>query len=431
MSQNRPVLLAVLALLVAAPATQAVAAGSLGADSAPLPERALGTDAEPASDAAIAARQSASIDAAAQQNTSNYLGINDEAVETTGYQRAGLNVGGAVQRDVAALRGEYASFTFEQRYENTTGTSARTALLREEAGRLDERVQQLELRRNRLLDDYNAGEIDAEEFLRELAAIDTTARAVDDQFTRIRGAAGLELPSDLDTKMDNLDGDLLSLRGPVRGQVGAAMAGERPPVPVYAVTSQTGIVLSSIERSQYHREAYLGQNREQVGPDRFVTDDSPNGVVTAVSRTTELYPWVSSNSRSGPPVEGIGNTSIYFVELRHPHGSLNTYLDGRTESPFREVQTKSLEDVPLTATTNASQGVELTVNRTHATGPMQISVRDNVTGDALEANVIVNGDDLGSTGDDGDLWALTPKQAVRLEVTTSDGRTVRERFFAN
>ncbi|QPV61204.1 hypothetical protein I7X12_10505 [Halosimplex litoreum] len=431
MSQNRPVLLAVLALLVAAPATQAVAAGSLGTDSAPHPERALGVDAGPATSDSVAARQSASIDAAAQQNTSNYLGINDDAVETAGYQEAGLNVGGAVQRDVAALRGEYASLTFEQRYGNTTGTSARTALLREEVGRLGERVQQLELRRNRLLDDYNAGEIDAEEFLRELAAIDTTARAVDDQFTRIRGAAGLELSSDLDTKMDNLDGDLLSLRGPVRGQVGAAMAGERPSVPVYAVTSQTGIVLSSAERSQYHREAYLGQNREQVGPDRFVTDDSPNGVVTAVSRTTELYPWVSSNSRSGPSVEGIGNTSIYFVELRHPHGSLNTYLDGRTESPFREVQTKSLEDVPLTATTNSSQGVDLTVNRTHATGPMQISVRDNLTGDALEANVTVNGADVGSTGDDGDLWTLTPKQAARIEVTTSDDRTVRERFFAN
>ncbi|ELZ28891.1 hypothetical protein C475_04616 [Halosimplex carlsbadense 2-9-1] len=431
MSQNRPVLLAVLALLVAAPATQVVAAGSLGTGSASLPERALEPDGGPTPGASVAAQQSAPTDAAAQQNRSNYLGINDEAVETADYQRAGLNVGGALQRDVAALQGEYASLTFERRYENTTKERPRTALLREEVSRLGERVQRLELRRNRLLDDYNAGEVSEGEFLREVAAIDRAARVVGDRFTRIRGATGLELPSGLDTKMNNLEGDLLSLRGPVRAQVGAAMAGERPPVPVYAVTSQTGIVLSSVDRSQYYREAYLGQNREEVGPDLFVTEGSPNGVVAAVSRMTELYPWASSNSRSGPNVEGIGNTSIYYVSLRHSHGSLGTYLDGRTESPFREIQTKSLEATPRTATTNASQGVELTVNRTHATGPMQISVRDNLTGDALEANVTINGDDVGSTGADGELWTLTPKQAVRLEVTTSDGRTVRDRFFAS
>ena len=277
----------------------------------------------------------------------------------------------------------------------------------------------------------NADDIDTREFLRELAALDATARAVADQFGRIRGAAGLELPSDLDTRMDNLEGDLLTLYGPVRGRIGGAMAGQRDPVPVYAVTSQTGIVLSSVEGSQYHREAYLGQNREQVGRNRFITDDAPNGVGTAVRRMTQLYPWASANALAGPNVEVVGNTSIYYVELRHPHGSLDTYLDGRSESPFREFQTKSLEDVPLTATTNTSEGVELTVNRTHATGPMEVVVRDDLTGDPLAANVTINGNDVGSTGTDGRLWTLTPKQAVRIEVTTAGGRTVRDRFFAN
>ncbi|QLH76105.1 hypothetical protein HZS55_01750 [Halosimplex rubrum] len=429
MSPNRPVLLAVLALLVAAPATQAVAAGSLGTDSGAVPDRALESGAGPP--------LGASADAAglstdtAEQNTSNYLGISDGSVEAADHQRVGLNIGGALQRDVAGLRGRYASLTFEERYENTTGERARSRLLHEEVERLGERVQRLELRRNRLIDDYNAGEIDTREFLRELAALDATARATGDQFARIRSATGLELPSDLDTKMNNLEGDLLSLHGPVRAQLGSAMAGERTSVPAYTVTSQTGTVLSSIERSQYYREAYLGQNREQVGRDRFVTDADPNGVGNAIGRMTQLYPWASLNARSGPTVEPIGNTSIYYVSLRHSHGTLDTYLDGRTESPFRELQTKPLENTPLTATTNTSQGVELTVNRTHATGPMQIVVRDNLTGDALAANVTINGDDVGSTGDDGRLWTLTPKQAVRIEVTTAGGRTVRERFFAN
>jgi hypothetical protein len=432
MASNRPVLLALIALaLVVVPATQAVAAGPLGAGSA-----TLAGDATPLADdrslsgASIAGDDTAARVVVAGENTSSYLGINDEAVAATGYDRAGLNLGGALQRDVAALRNEYASLTFVQRYENTTGDRARGALLREEVARLEDRVQALEIRRNRLVDEYNAGDIDTRAFLRELAALDASARAVRDRFDRIRSVTGLELPSDLDTKMTNLEGDLLTLSGPVRDKVGGAMAGERPPVPVYAVTSQTGIVLSSIDGSQFHREAYLGQNREQVGRNRFVTDESPNGAISAVQRMTELYPWASANARTGPNVQGIGNTTIYFVELRHPHGTLGTYLDGRSESPFREYQVKSLGDVPRTATTNASEGINLTVNRTHATGPMQIAVTDNLTGEPLAADVTINGADVGSTGADGKLWTLTPKQAVRIEVTTSGGRTVRERFFA-
>ncbi|WP_436908530.1 DUF7096 domain-containing protein [Halosimplex marinum] len=432
MASNRPVLLAVIALaLVVAPATQAVAAGPLGAGSA-----ALAGDATPFADdrspsgSSVTGDDTAARAVVAGENTSSYLGINDESVAATGYDRAGLNLGGALQRDVADLRNEYASLTFVQRYENTTGDRARAALLREEVAGLEDRVQDLEIRRNRLVDEYNAGDVGTREYFRELAAIDATARAVGDRLARIRSAAGLELPSDLDTKMTNLEGDLLTLRGPVRGQIGAAMAGERAPVPVYAVTSQTGIVLSSIDGSQFHREAYLGQNREQVGRDRFITDESPNGVRAAVQRTTQLYPWASANTRTGPNVQGIGNTTIYFVQIRHPHGTLGTYLDGRTESPFREYQVQSLEDAPRTATTNASGGVALTVNRTHATGPMQITVTDNLTAEPLAADVTINGADVGSTGADGELWTLTPKQAVRIEVTTSDGRTVRERFFA-
>ncbi|MFC7196787.1 hypothetical protein ACFQL4_22620 [Halosimplex aquaticum] len=231
--------------------------------------------------------------------------------------------------------------------------------------------------------------------------------------------------------MYNLEGDLLTLHGPVRQQMAQAMTGDRGPVPVYAVTSQTGIVLASTQGSQYYREAYIGDNRDKIGPDRFVTESTPNGVRAAVSRMTELYPWVSNNAREGPDVETIGNTSIYYVKVGHPHGSLDTYLDGRTESVFREFQTKRLSALPTRTTTNASDGVALRVNRTHATGPMHLTVTDNETGEPLDATVTINGNEVGSTGDDGRLWTLTPHQAVRIKITTPDGRTVAERFFAD
>ncbi|WP_415379279.1 hypothetical protein [Halosimplex sp. TS25] len=442
MSRNRPVLLALLAAaLVLAPVTHVAAVSTTPAPAASPAAPSAGSAAGPTADGMTALVSpvegpSATTDgvlasARLQANTSNYLGIREEAVERSDHERASLNIGGAVQQDVTELRGEYASLTFEQRLGNTTGRDARMDVLRSEVDRLERRVQQLELRRNRVIDDYNSGDLDTEAFYRELAEIDASARAIESQFNRINQATGLALPSDLKTKMNNLEGDLLSLHGPIRQQIAQAMTGESDAVSVYSVTSPTGIVLSSIEDSLYHREAYIGDNRDKVGPDRFVTDSTPLGVRAAVSRMAELYPWASSNARQGPNVETIGNTSIYYVRTSHPHGSLDTYLDGRTESVFREFQTKPLAMLPVQTTTNSSDGLDLRVNRTHATGPMHLTVTDNETDEPIDATVTVNGDDVGSTGDDGRLWTLTPHQAVRITVTTDDGRTVTERFFAN
>ncbi|WP_436925577.1 DUF7096 domain-containing protein [Halosimplex amylolyticum] len=446
MPRNRPVLLALLvAALVLAPVTHvagAAVAPAPAASTAVSGPSATGLIAHPASGSAepaslpapdepLAATDGTFATDRLQPNTSNYLGIREEAVERTGHDRASLNIAGAIQQDVTELRSEYASLSFERRYENTTGYDARLDVLRSEVDRLDRRVQQLELRRNRVIDDYNDGDLNTEAFYRELAAIDASARDVESQFDRIRRAAGLSLPSDLNTKMKNLEGDLLTLRGPVREQISQAMTGARGPIPVYSVTSQTGLVLASTQGSLYYREAYLGQNREQIGSNQFVTDGDPSGVSTANNRAAQLYPWAYDNIRSGPNVEPIGNTSVYYVQLGHPHGSLETYLDGRSESAFREFQTKPLAALPTRSTTNASDGLLLRINRSHATGPMHLTVTDNETGEPLDATVTINGDDVGSTGDDGRLWTLTPHQAVRISVTTDDGRTVTERFFAN
>ncbi|WP_459193698.1 DUF7096 domain-containing protein [Halosimplex sp. J119] len=431
MPRNRPVLLAlVVAVLVLAPVTHSVAATTAPPTSVASPTGSSPETAAPLSPATADAF-AASATASVGQNTSNYLEIREEAVEQTGRERTSLNVAGAVQQDVASLRSEYASLTFEQRYENTTGQTARLDVIRSEISQIERDVQQLELRRNSLLDDYNAGEMSTETFLRELAALDAAARDIESRIERVRQAAGLELPSDLDTKMDNVEGDLLTLRGPVRQRMSQAMTGDRGPVPVYTVTSPTGIVLASNQGSRYYREAYLGQNREKVGTDYFVNSDDSTGLSAANNRATELYPWVYQNNRGTMSVDVIGTTSIYYIRTGHPHGSLDTYLDGRTESAFREFQTKRIDALPTRSTTNATDDVVLQVNRTHATGPMELLVTDNETGQPLDASVTINGAEVGSTGSDGRLLTLAPHQAVRISVTTEDGRTVTERFFAN
>ncbi|WP_123535530.1 PspA/IM30 family protein [Halosimplex salinum] len=444
MPRDRPVLLAVLVAAVAlAPVVGAAAAAPAvgGADATDVHSDAA-SQAQPAGAQSVSGTEQTafsltprSADVArtvvvSQPNTSSYLGIRDEAVQQSGQDSVSLNVGSAIQQDVTELESEYTSLTFEQRYENTTGRQARLDVIRSEVDRLERRVQELELRRNRVINSYNDGDYDTEAFLQELASLDVAARGMESEFDRVRGAAGLGLPSDIDTKLDNLEGDLLTLHGPVRQQIGGAMSGARDPLSVYTVTSQTGVVLAAKEGSLYYREAYLGQNRNQVGTNEFVTEDDPSGISNANTRATQLYPWVYDNYRSGPNVEPIGNTSIYYVQLGHPHGSLDTYLDGRSGDAFREYQTKPLDALPTRQTTNVSSNVRLTINRTHATGPMEIVVTDNLTGESLDATVTVNGHDVGSTGDDGRLWTLTPQRSVRITVTTESGRTVHERFFS-
>lgn len=446
MPRNRPVLLAALvAVVVLAPVTHVAAVqtttttgGSVGPPVTTGSPPALAT-ATPPSDGPPPNLTAPAVDGDAEplvasqpeDNTSNFLSLRPGAVEQRDMDRASLNVAGAIQRDVTELESEYSALTFAERYENTSSRQERLDVVSLEVERLTQRVQRLEIRRNRVLAAYNDGETGVEMFHRELVALDAAARGTETRLEGIRDTTGPALSSELKAEMRNLESGLLTLRGPVRQQIAAAMTGARAPIQVYTVTSETGIVLASNPGSQYYREAYLGQNRKETGENTFISDGDPSGISTANTRATELYPWVYDNIRSGPNVEIVGNTSIYYVQLGHPHGSLDAYLDGRTDSTFREIQVKNQQSLPTRTTRNVSNGLELIVNSTHSTGPMSVSVGDSVTGGSLDATVTVNGNEVGNTGSDGKLWTITPQQSVRISVTTDDGRTVSERFFAD
>ncbi|MFC7196788.1 hypothetical protein ACFQL4_22625 [Halosimplex aquaticum] len=172
------------------PPSTGSAAPSVGTTAYPSPDLATALSSTVDNESPPATTESAIVGASLRGNTSNYLEIREEAAERTAQDRASLNIAGAVQQDVTALRSEYASLTFEQRYENTTGREARMNVLRSEVDRLERRVQQLELRRNQAIDEYNSGEMETAAFYRELVAIDTAARAIESQFARVRKAAG-------------------------------------------------------------------------------------------------------------------------------------------------------------------------------------------------------------------------------------------------
>lgn len=415
MRQTRPALLALVVLLLAASATVAVAA-------------ALPADRDAPADATPVVRD--------QVNATNYLDIERGEVERAGYGDSSLDVGAAVQMDVERLRGDYERRAFDAAYADST---QRTDRLRAEVDRLDARADALAARQDRVVEAYNAGELTTAQFLRELAVVDVTAREVDAQLQRLEDRPDVLLPSALENRVFAIQTDLIPLTGEARALAAAALRGERPGGGTYVVTAERGFVVASMDGDRFVREATLPENHGPAGQDNFVTDEDPTGVNNANDRARELYPWTYANSLPGLQRKA----TVYTVSLDHPHGSLVTYLDGASTDVFSERQTLRVDRLPTESTANLTGSVALRVNRTYGTGPMRVAAADPVTGESLDAVVVVNGDAVGRTGADGAVWTVTPQESVRIRVYTGvavgpDGSvdaanatgTARVNFFA-
>jgi len=361
-----------------------------------------------------------------EENTTNYLEIPNREVERDGHANASPSVVGAIERDLAAIRSNYSTRSFYHTYENAT-ESETVAGIRTEVERLESRIASLRERQRDAIEQYNEQSWSSERFLRELSTIDARARGIDERFTQLENAVILPLPTNLRTRMQALQMELVSLRGPVRASIGEAVSGERAPFTVYTVTSADGVVTAHTDGRLFHREAYLGANRAYSGANLFVSEDDPRGFSAADQRAKELYPWAYAYGGGG--VDTFVNTTIYEVTLDNPHGTLDVYLDGRTTDAYREIQRKGVALLPTVPRGNVSSGIRLQVNRTHGTGPLEVHVTED-TGEPLNATVTVNGYEVGATGADGRLWTVTPYQQVRIAVETADGRTVTLGFYA-
>jgi hypothetical protein len=468
MPANRPLaLVAVLALVVVAPASSLAAPSTTGstATSTSAPVASAGSvgvsaaDAVAAADAGTAAASNGSGTSASaasngsglpaasnaltalrfetagyavqtvvetEANTTNYLEIPNRDVERDGYANASADVVGAIERDLAAIRSNYTTRSFAHAYDGAT-ESETVGGIRTEVERLETRIETLRERQERAIKRYNDQAWTTERFLRELSTVDAVARGIDDRFDHLENAVILPLPSNLKTRMQALQMELVSLRGPVRSSVGEAISGERAPFGVYTATTDNGVVTAYTDGQLFYREAFLGSNRARSGANLFVSDDDPRGFSAADQRAKELYPWAYAYGGGG--VDTFVNTTIYEVTLDNPHGTLDVYLDGRTTDAFREIQRKGLSLLPTDPRGNISNGVSLQINRTHGTGPLEVVVTED-TGEPLNATVTVNGYDVGRTGADGRLWTVTPYQQVRIVAETADGRTVTLEFYA-
>jgi hypothetical protein len=413
-----------------------VAALPLGASPATGPPRDAGSWSS--TDALPPAADTVPPPVTGARNTTSYLAIEAGDVARARFGTATIDVGGAAALDAAALEGRHSYLSLVESFTGAGTAAEREVAVELAVARLDRRVAALERRERTALAEFNAGDVTPRTYLRELAVIDTRADELSRSLTQLyEFVDSMRDPPVTPTRIAELKARLVGFRGPVRERVTGAMRGETGPVRVFVETSETAVVLATVTGSefnrQYVREAYLPSARDPDGTDGFRTDRGYD-LEGARQRASELYPWTFENAgptstglRTGEPY--LYRAGVYSVTVDHPHGTatqgdLVTYVDGATGEVFREVQFKDLSEIPTREPrVNRSGGLYLGVNRTHAGGPVSVRVLSNDTGEPVDATVSIDGEPVGTTGSDGRLWTVAPREAFTVTVRTG-GRNV-------
>ncbi|WP_332897305.1 DUF7094 domain-containing protein [Haladaptatus sp. CMSO5] len=354
-------------------------------------------------------------------NTTAYLTIATEDLERTGYGTASLDVGAALDAQNEGLHARWGALSLEERLAVASGAAEQRSILQSELDQLAAAVSALEQRKRDALAAYNSDALTTDELVRELAAIALVADSLEDRLDSLEAAANDIQDTRIEKGLRGLQVSLLELRGPVREHSSLVVEGRATPRTVYVETSDRGVVLATIAGDEYIREVSIPTARDPDASDQY------SGNLDRVEeRAEELHPWAVNHSR-GRNYGSLefGFVGVYPIELPHIHGTLRSYLDGGTGDVFYETQTKDLDEIPTNAPmTSGDDGLTLTVETTHPSGPMNVTLVDASTGDPVDATLTIDGQQVGTTGEDGTTWLIQPRGGGTL-VASVGGNSVQ------
>lgn len=360
-------------------------------------------------------------------NSSGYLQPETNDTTDHAYVHADVDVGVAVTDDVAAIRGTHERLAVEQGVRMAENRTAEVTQLRSSLARLENRTAATEraIREARLA--YLAGDLSKDELARTLAthgaradALNTVRATIEDVATSMNPR-----PETAVTNAQNLEAALETVGGPATDRLRDRFNGNRSAGATYlSVAGEHGLVVATVADGTLHRETLEADQRRIGGPDTFADAEEPE-ISVALQRAAEMYPWAFEAGSAAQPLRGYGNTTVYRITAEHPQGRLSTYLDGSTGNPFYETQHLRAGALPVTDRVSATaNGLRMTVNRTHATGPMGVTVVREATGSPVDAAVSVDDATIGRTGEDGWLWTVQPAESATLTASTGENTTV-------
>jgi len=363
----------------------------------------------------------------AVDNSSGYLQPEANATSDHAYVHADVDVGVAVAGDVAAIRGSHQSLAVERAVGAAENRTDQVTRLRSTLASLENRTAATEraLREARVA--YLEGDRSRDELARTLARYGARADALESVRTTVEDVATSmnPLPADAVTNAQNLEAALETIGGPGTDRLRDRYSGNRSAGAAYlSIVGPDGLVVATVAEGTLHREALEADQRQVGGPDSFAETDEPE-ISVALRRAAELYPWAFEQGSAAQPLRGYGNTTVYRITAEHLQGTLSTYLDGTTTNPFYEIQRVRAGEVPVTdSVTEAGGGLRLTLNLTHATGPMGVTVVREATGSPVDAAVSIDETWLGRTGDDGHRWTVQPDESATVTASTGENTTV-------
>lgn len=353
-------------------------------------------------------------------NTTNYL-VPDGDIERRTYVTANVDVGSAVDASAAALDSEHRRLTYEERLASQTDDSdGRLAVAERELADAEARMERLDARQESVFRAYSNGTLTRQQFVRHLVRLEVRATAYSEYLDTLEQETDRRLetpPSNFDTRISQLRAQTVALPDPVTGRIADAVLGVSDPFVLYSEGVDDALVLAAVDDGAFYRQATL---RNAYRP------DEPNTLTLegALQRATELYPWVYSGGQGFEPQIGIASAGLFEVSATHPQGRLASYISGSTADVFHETQTLDPQTLPVYKTaTNGTDSLNLSVTTTTQTGPMRVELT-TPAGTPVNGTVLVDGEPVDTTGDDGTLWTVRPSGTFKLSVVSESGAEV-------
>ncbi|SFF81775.1 hypothetical protein SAMN04488063_0407 [Halopelagius inordinatus] len=348
----------------------------------------------------------------AQNATLGVLGIPPGTVERSSLETRTVDLGPSLAFESNATAARMETLRRVERIESTSDADRRQQLLLEEMSDIEQRTVDLRARQRTAIAAYGAGDISARTFLVELAMIDIRASALEERRDRIEDIALAMSDFSISQRSADLERELDTFTGPVRGQAVDVLSGEEDSARFFVQSAPDSVVLGVIDDGTYVREAYRGTLRQR-GSETITTP-------AALNITAESYPnlYALRNRQNGTDVVGSGDS--YLVRIQHERGELSAFVDSGSESVFKEFQRRPLDTMETEkAGTSVKDGLRLTAYRSYSGGPVLVQLNDSETGEPVDARITVGpsggrSTSVGRTGADGRLWTLAPGQSYQI-----------------
>lgn len=353
----------------------------------------------------------------AQNRTqTNVLTLTESDVRRTNFSQPGPNASAALAVRDTRLSRQLSSERTETRLAALETDAEKQAYIRRALTEVEIRTSELRQQERDAFVRHSTGGLSTTGLVVQLARIHTASEQLSQNATRL-GRAAEEIDGfSVQTRIDAIQLELRTLRGPVRDHANGVLRGEAPPSRMYVETTTTGVSLSTIADDTYVREVYDGSRRVPTSNSQLTPEE-----VDALVR--ESYPslWERWDSQGGSARE----SDVWVSTIQYRRGNLDAFIDkDKPGSVFKEQRTLRLNRTPPTQRLNSSRvGLRLSVYPSHPGGPMLVTVENARTGEPVRADVSLitppqsNSEpvQVGTTNSTGALWVVSPEENFTVQ----------------